>query len=40
MQVEATGTGFVNHEHVIGQGELFLHEQQETGRGEPLRRLG
>ena len=36
--MEAAGPGFVNHEDLVGQRELFLHEQQETGRGEPLRR--
>ncbi len=40
VQVKAAGPGFINHEHLVGQGELFLHERQEAGRGEPLRRLG
>ena len=31
--------GFVNHEHLIGQGELLLHEGQKAGRREPLRGL-
>ena len=40
MQMEAARPGFVNHEHLIGQRELFLHEGQEAGWSEPLRRLG
>ena len=39
VQVKATGSGFVNHKHLVGQDELFLHEGQEAGRGVPLRRL-
>lgn len=39
VEMETARPSFVNHAHLIGQGELFLHEQQETGRGEPLRRL-
>ena len=40
VEVKAARPGFVNHEHLAGQRELFLHERQEAGRGEPLRRLG
>ena len=39
VQVKAAGAGFVNHEYLVGQGELFLHKGQEAGGGEPLRRL-
>jgi hypothetical protein len=39
MQVNATRPGFVNDKHRIGERELFLHERQERGRGEPLRWL-
>jgi hypothetical protein len=40
VEVKSTRPGFVNHEHLVGQSELFLHEGQKTVRGEPLRRLG
>ena len=40
MEVKAARSGFVNHEHLVGQRPLFLHERQEAGRGEPLCRLG
>ena len=40
VQVKAAGSGFINHKDLVGQGELFLHEGQEAGRGEPLGRLG
>ena len=26
VQVKATGSGFISHKHLVGQGELFLHE--------------
>ena len=39
VQVKAARPGFVNDEDLVGQGELFLHERQEAGGREPLRRL-
>ena len=32
--------GFINTEYLVGQVELFLHEWQTAGGGEPLGRLG
>jgi len=40
VEVKTTRSGLVNHEHLVGQGALFLNEEQEGGRGEPLRGLG
>ena len=40
VEVETPRPGFVNDKHPAGQRQLFLHEGQEAGRGEPLRRLG
>ena len=34
--MEAARTGFVNHDHLLGQRELLLDEVQEAGRAEPL----
>ena len=40
MQVETARSGFIHHKDLVGQGELFLHERQEAGGGEPLGWLG
>ena len=36
LQMEAAGTGFVNHNHLLGQRELLLDEVQEADWTEPL----
>ena len=40
MELEAARPGFVNREHLAGQGELLPHEGQEAGGGEALGWLG
>jgi len=40
VEMKSAGTGFVNDEDLIGQGELFLDEGQEAGWREPLGGLG
>ena len=40
VQMKTTRAGFVNHNHLVGQRDLFLHENQEGSWGEPLRWLG
>ena len=39
MEVKASGSGFIDHKHPVGQGPLFLHVGQEALRDETLSRL-
>ena len=39
MQVKTTRPGFVNDKYPVSQLNLFLHEGQECGWRQPLRRL-